>query len=58
MNYVLTRLCSALKAVLTGKMSVTTTNVRERCTLCCQQTCTIHNVKKKLPILQWLPHYR
>ena len=32
--------------------------MNQRCRQCCSNTCTASNVKKKLPILNWLPTYR
>ncbi|KAI0234937.1 Sodium-independent sulfate anion transporter [Lamellibrachia satsuma] len=31
--------------------------MNQRCRQCCSNTCTASNVKKKLPILNWLPTY-
>ena len=34
------------------------TTMNERCRRCCNNTCTVGNMKKKLPIVTWLPAYR
>lgn len=34
------------------------TVMHQQCRQCCSKTCTASNVRKKLPILTWLPKYR